>query len=531
MKNRTLSLSKINALQLFLGICLLVGTVHPLQAQVFSSQQILYDNTQAHSGWYTENIYSPIDSYSGDIYFVMLDDSLRPFVGHIHNGSTDLQLLDKAYPSYKAYNDGHHEFSMGIDKDGYIHVTGDMHNFPQAQISPDLPNAYTSANILYWKSKNPGDISAFEFMGNTSATIPGEGWTYGHFNTDNNGVLYYMSRTLARTYYYQNGGRGLGLYRYNTSTQSWTALGTTAPISDASYPVIAWELSGQNGGSYQQYKGGIQFDVNNRMYITSGMNTQNGPAQVNSIIFAYSDDGGNTFLRADGSSISLPMQVASGARQADVIAVQPSATLEQPTVIPAFGNNPVVFYTESGSTYYKYWTGSSWSSALNAPVPTRGKLLFNKYTNQLLFVDIQTGGIYAKSSFTGSNTYYDAGETFRYFDMKTFRRENTLNGISWKTSTGNFEVIRLAGNTVTSNVVPQLASMETTTCYPNPFSDAVYISNVGTFTYQIADLSGKQLEEGSCEGGCHAGETLTAGTYVLTILSNGTNKALKVVKQ
>lgn len=419
-----------------------------LFAQVFESKTTLYSNSNAFSGWYTESIYSPLDSHNDSLYFIMLDDSRKPRVGRYFDGETNTVPLDKNQIDYQPLDDGHQEYSIGVDKEGYIHVTGDLHNFPQGNAG-HVPNEYSTANILYWKSSSPGDISSMVFIGNNAVeTIPGIAWSYGNFTTDRNGELYYISRTLARQYYYQNGGRGLGLYWYDSDNKQWVARGVNAPKSDASYPVIAWEESGKDGGSYQQHKGNIRFDTNNRMHLTVGMNTQNGPAQVNSVIYAYSDDGGLTFHKANGDNITLPMQVASGERQADVIDSNPSATFEQPSLTYAFNNQPVIHYTASSNHYYQYWDGSKWSGRIDSPIGMRARLLFNDHTQELLMINISDGSIYAKSSFEGSSTFYDAGETFRYFDIKTFYKKNVLNGISWKASSGNFALVQLKSGKV-----------------------------------------------------------------------------------
>ncbi len=435
-----------------------------LMAVVFTSKTTLYSTASALSGWYTENTYSPVAYFNGDVYFIMLDSTLRPIAGKISGGITTLGDLEKDYPDYRAFDDGHHEFSIGIDRDGYIHVAGDMHNFPDAEISSSLPSAYSSTTILYWKSKYPEDITDFDFMGGSSSEkIPGENWSYGRFVRDRNDKLYYVSRTLARQQYWQNGGRGLGIYSYDETTKSWTAYGAQAPIFDASYPVVCWEESGQNGGSYQQYKADICFDKDNRMYLATGMNTQNGPAQVNSIIFAYSDDGGVTYRKMDGSSISLPMQVASGSRQADVVDSVPSAAFEQPSITYGFGNDPAIQYSAEGSHYYRYWTGSGWSGRITSPVQSmRGRIIFNEHDNKLLFINIQSGTVYGKDSFTGTSESYNAGETLRYYDIRTLQEYNFLDAVSWKASAGSFEVMRLKGLTSITENSPTITMTPTT---------------------------------------------------------------------
>ncbi len=427
-------------------------------SQVFDSKSTLYTG-QSYSNYYTESVFSAIDSHDGDIYFVMIDENRRPFIGKISDGVTDVQPLTNEYQDYVTRDDGHHELSIGIDKDGYIHVAGDMHNHPQMDVNHLVGDAAVlqTSDILYWKSDVPGDISSFSFMGFSANRIPGKAFSYGHFFTDRNGELFYSARTLARSYYYQKPqdggvGRGLGLYAYNTSTQSWTARGELADMygfSDANHKVIVYDPSGHGGNtSYQQYKGDFYFDKNNRMHMALGMNTD-GHSDVNNVIYAYSDDGGVTFHKADGTSIQLPMTAeANGTYQADRLVHNTTGgiDMDQASVAAAWNDYPVVHY-KRGSGKYMYWNGTSWSSEQNAPTSPRDEILFNEHTEQLLFIDIHSGQIYAKNSITGGDETYDAGPRFQYYDIKTFRSQNTLNGISWESSggSGTYQVIQLNG--------------------------------------------------------------------------------------
>ena len=53
---------------------------------------------------------------------------------------------------------------------------------------------------------------------------------------------------------------------------------------------------------------GVQFDPDNRMYIRIPIYGYDANKRVRSAgLFAYSDDGGETFHRADGSSVKLPL--------------------------------------------------------------------------------------------------------------------------------------------------------------------------------------------------------------------------------
>lgn len=421
------------------GFLLLIFTFNYSGAQ---SVKILYSNDQSAQGWYTESTYSPIASYNGSIYFVMLDKSLKPFIGKVTDGVVVLEPLDKKHPEYRAYDDGHHEFSLGIDKDGFIHVTGDMHNFPGNTLN-NIPADYIGSTIMYWKSSYPEDISDFDFIGlNDSERIPGRDWTYGTFRTDRNGVLYYMSRINARTTYSQHAGRALGIFRYNITSKTWTALGALPPVPDATASAVIWENSGRDGGSYNRYKGDMCFDTKNRMHITCSLCSKNGPT-INTILYAFSDDGGNTFYKAGGEKISLPMETPVGDRQADVIESDITKTYDVPRVTHAWNDWPVIeYYDEHNKGHYRYWNGESWSSSLDSEAGFRGTVLYNEHSGELMFVNIVSGKIFIKQTFTGTSKVIDTGKNIRYFDYTGLWNQNILTAAGW-TGDGLYQIKQL----------------------------------------------------------------------------------------
>ena len=104
--------------------------------------------------------------------------------------------------------DSHNYLTIGIDKDGFIHLSGNVHVNP----------------LTYFRSTKPNDISTmeqiFEMVGTEEKRT-----TYPHFMLNREGEL---------LYHYRDGGSGDGneIYNiYNTETKTWKRLLDT-PLTD-----------------------------------------------------------------------------------------------------------------------------------------------------------------------------------------------------------------------------------------------------------------------------------------------------------
>lgn len=104
--------------------------------------------------------------------------------------------------------DSHNYVTLGVDKEGYIHLSGNMHRHP----------------LTYFRSTKPNDISefeqVFEMVGNKeqNATYP----------------LFMLTQDDELLFHYRDGGSGNGneIYnRYNTETQTWSRL-LDQPLTD-----------------------------------------------------------------------------------------------------------------------------------------------------------------------------------------------------------------------------------------------------------------------------------------------------------
>ncbi|WP_445737144.1 BNR repeat-containing protein [Mariniflexile sp.] len=100
--------------------------------------------------------------------------------------------------SNKLHWDSHNYVVMGFDEEGYIHISGNMHNNP----------------LVYFRSEKPYDITSIKEL-NDMVGCNEDGVTYPKFFNDKDGHLLYTYRT---------GGSGSGnnwVNKYNTKTKAW----------------------------------------------------------------------------------------------------------------------------------------------------------------------------------------------------------------------------------------------------------------------------------------------------------------------
>jgi hypothetical protein len=118
--------------------------------------------------------------------------------------------------------DSHNYIDMILDKDGFVHVSGNMHGVP----------------LIYFRSEKPENIESFEKLSMTGKNE--ERVTYPVFFKDDQGALYFQ---------YRNGGSGDGITywnKYNTETKSWQGLFDT-PFFDGEKEANAYMSNPQPG--------------------------------------------------------------------------------------------------------------------------------------------------------------------------------------------------------------------------------------------------------------------------------------------
>lgn len=210
-------------------------------------------------------------------------------------------------------DDFHTQCSIAVDTDGFIHAVYNMHNTPWQ----------------YRRSASANDISTMTFHGQDDggttgctgqcetdlygegiAAIPGNQITYPHFGQTADGTLYIAYRECFdcdASFFARQWSAGLSLY--NTTTQTWSRVGGIRPwATDASRLPVGVRLWGSRTGRlHVSWLWCLHYNNVTHPSAPAGacLNQPNHPT------YAYSDDGGGTWHRANGAALSLPISFAA----------------------------------------------------------------------------------------------------------------------------------------------------------------------------------------------------------------------------
>lgn len=302
----------------------------------------------------TNDFASPICAKNGHMFWVVmvLAADYLPDTGHTPNNQQpppvnppiiedlNLSLLVVHVPpvgatTTKLVKTGVHQSvahsapSIGIDEDGYLHLLGDMHGGDYGVQNAGDP---TSTHVIYYRSSSAYDISSWETIGGSTVNggLPGWSNTYPFFANAPNGKLYATYRSRYGSF--GSEGANVRLCRWNTGSQEWDILGGMDITPALSYgaaldahdksPCLFFSRggdgvpdgSGNDALRYQNYNQDILIDQNGRMHVTTvqvaNYDLGDTPVAGNSMatLYAYSDDEGETWRRADGSLVTaLPM--------------------------------------------------------------------------------------------------------------------------------------------------------------------------------------------------------------------------------
>lgn len=283
-------------------------------------------------------------------YVVYADPDRYPMVAKINNADPSQVTVKNLDTNYgQMLDDGHHTIAIGVDKDGYIHVSGDMHNYSIYDSESHMPASYQDGHCNYWRSDSPEDITAFTWYGDQVKKAPqGRGFTYMGFFNDMFGELYYYSRLAAGGNY-----RVYSMSRYDTSTGEWTTLGGTT--LDDPYLKMIYEDNDEKSSGYSKIQSTGIFDRKNRLHIAANiLNSETGPDfdpnfdlshYSTDIVYMRSDNGLNGWVKGDGSPSPMPARVEAGPDQGDVVVTWTPANFAFATHSSvAFDrhNNPIV---------------------------------------------------------------------------------------------------------------------------------------------------------------------------------------------
>lgn len=253
--------------------------------------------------------------YKENVYLWVLLPGLKTMIVKVPLAGGPAQIFP-LMPGHVTGDDPHRFYTIAADALGYIHVVGDMHS---------------SAHVKHWVSKQPEDISEFVFTSDDGENKRPQGYnvTYPALFRSPDGVLYLSIRCAEPVW-------GVAISVLDLKTQIWSMLGAEVPAAEISHagrarsakgkPLTAWEDNGEGGNfSYTQPHAIIRWDKNKRMHVAFSLLNENTPTSSTNrhththLLYAYSDDGGKTFHRGDGSLIQMPMRAEPGPHQADVV--------------------------------------------------------------------------------------------------------------------------------------------------------------------------------------------------------------------
>lgn len=270
---------------------------------------------------------TPIAAHNGNVYVT----TVEPGQGGVER-INDKTVIRRGRPSHlgwrwqetvietRTLDDRYHTAgSVGVDRDGYVHVAYNMHNMPWQYSVSRQPNsiasfefrgeAVTMAQLKKLKFENK---TVFPNLG--SAAIPGTQVTYPMFFNDRNGQLYVSYRFALRPgRSWNNRIFGAGLAKYDELTRSWAAIGGKYPLGQrdavdpegigASYPLIyepGWWVYGLT----------VSFDIKNNLHVSWQWREGGAGGTTRDPSYLWSNDGGKRFFSAGRMPVSLPVRKA-----------------------------------------------------------------------------------------------------------------------------------------------------------------------------------------------------------------------------
>ncbi len=224
--------------------------------------------------------------------------------------------------------DAHNVISIGVDGDGYLHVSFDHHGNP----------------LRYAKSLEPGSLELGELSVMTGKDE--QDVTYPEFYSMPDGDLIFAYRSGAS-------GRGnLVLNRYDTKNKTWTR------IHD-----ILIDGEGKRNAYWQMY-----VDPNGTMHL-SWVWRETWLVETNhDLCYARSEDGGKTWQRSDGTAYQLPITIDTAEIAWNI--PQNSELINQTCMTADSKGNPYIatYWRDQDSTVPQYrlvWhDGKNWDMAV-----------------------------------------------------------------------------------------------------------------------------------------------------------------------
>lgn len=270
---------------------------------------------------------TPVDTQHGYVYTVNIEHGVNGDINgtNLHTVvRKGIQQEDGSWTwestlveNRTVYNKWHTAPSVVADKDGFVHVAYNMHNYPWQ----------------YKRSSQPHDINGFDFHGQeitqaeidrskfenkTSfptlghADIPGNQITYPAFYKDRDRDVYATYRFAAKPKRsFEERTMSGGIAAYDTQLQTWRAIGGTIPVTESvdydahsDAPSSPTALASETGWTI--YHPRLMFGPANELNVNWFFRSGIAGAEYTRPCFVKSMDT-YSFTEADGSAVTLPM--------------------------------------------------------------------------------------------------------------------------------------------------------------------------------------------------------------------------------
>lgn len=325
------------------------------------------------TSFYNSGFSTPLTSKDGYFYWVYVTTGTTPGFNHvvISQKKPDGTITTHTVFDALGADDYHNASSVGIDRNGRVHV------FCGARYGWE-----------YYISNAPHNITAFTRQAPYFNNGVANAATRTNYPTLFNGLegrLYLTCRLLvsSNNSASQYGAQGGVLARYEESPTdirgSYTLLGSNnyRPVdytAGVTLPkLLAWSDKGPTAHKhYQSHQISIHIDPTGRFHYAAVMydNSTDIDLGASHVIYAYSDDRGETWRAADGSSLALPLNFNDP--KAVVYFDSTRTLIRSATITTDHLNRPVIGYYripddgDPATNDYKLtttvWNGSAWQA-------------------------------------------------------------------------------------------------------------------------------------------------------------------------
>ena len=189
----------------------------------------------------------------------------------------------------------HNRLSMGISRDGVIHLSFDHHNTPRLNYAKTKIGVANNPEEVSW------DNNVFSLQSNLGLGTINVGLvTYPYFIPIGDGDL---------LLYWRSGGSHSGemnIANYNSDTHEWSFIGLVSSKHGV-YNGVRKERGPYHGGFDFDSEGNIHIFILWREYNQSQVNRLSLRYGNHGIYYTYSDDGGFTWYNNDGEIATNPV--------------------------------------------------------------------------------------------------------------------------------------------------------------------------------------------------------------------------------